>query len=116
MRRFGNSSFFRTFDYVVGLANPGLKLDRFVIDGITWTRERHSFAGQAYGFALDVFTGVCPGASGWTVTVVKEYWRGGGRSKSTKNIQWAAVHLGRKSDVMAWLTAQENILSHRQLR
>jgi hypothetical protein len=107
MRRLGDASFFRLFDRIVSSKNPGHKLDSFVVDGVTWLHERHGFSGQAYSFSLEVFTGSCAGRQSWGLTVVKEYWWKGDRSKIAKNTQWAVLDSGRRADVIAWFQKQE---------
>ena len=73
------------------------------IDGVEWDRERHSYSGATHGFTIEVTTGV---HAGWTLRVVKEYWRDS-RGESTRDLQWAHVEAGGRAEIVAWLKRQE---------
>lgn len=107
MKRLGDTSFFLLFDRLMANVNPGLKLDHFVVDGVTWARERHNFAGNTYGFSLEVFTGSCLGTPGWTMTAVKEYWWKSDHRSLAKSAQWIILNSGNKSDAAAWFRRQQ---------
>jgi hypothetical protein len=104
MKRLGDLSFFYFFDRMLSVSDPDFSLDRWVVDGVTWTRERHSFAGQTHSFTTEVFTGSCPGHQGWTLLVVKEHWWKGNQERSQR---WVLLTSGRRAEVMAWLKKQE---------
>ena len=42
--------------------------------------------------------------------VTKEYWWAGEDSKALKNLRWAKPLSGQRSDLLAWLRAQEAAL------
>jgi hypothetical protein len=107
MKTFADASFFRLFDLLLNTSNPGLKLPQWSVDGVTWERERHSFTGSTYSFAMEVFTLTRSGRRGWALMVVKEYWWAGKNSDSLKSLHWARPINGRRTDVIAWLREQE---------
>jgi hypothetical protein len=107
MKSLASPSFFRLFDLLVSHANPGLKLSRWIFDGVEFERERHSFMGPKHGVAIEIFTLTHGGRRGWTLMVTKEYWWAGEESKALKNLRWARATDGQRGDVMAWLRAQE---------
>ena len=107
MKSFADPSFFRLFDLLVGLTNPGLKRSLWSRDGVEFERSRHSFAGPRHGVAIEIFTLTRPGRRGWSLMVVKEYWWAGAEGKALKNLRWARPTAGQRADILAWLRAQE---------
>jgi len=114
MKSLARPSFFRVFDLLLGMTNPGLKLASWTHDGVTWERERHSFTGPKHGQTIEIVTLSRSGKRGWSVMVVKEYWWVGKESKALKALRWAKPIDGRHGDILAWFRAQEAALG-RQL-
>lgn len=110
MKSFARPSFFRVFDLLVGTTNPGSRLTRWTHDGVEFERERHSFAGPKHGLTIEIVTLTRGGRRGWTLMVTKEYWWAGAESKAFKNLRWARPLSGQRSDLLAWLRAQEAAL------
>jgi hypothetical protein len=109
VRKIGDASFFRIVDR---LLDPGVTRTpraRWSIDGVNWLRERHSYAGASHGFTIEVTTGTRAAKPGWTLVVVKEYWRAAG-GESMKSLQWAHIEAGSRAEVVAWLERQERKL------
>jgi hypothetical protein len=104
MKRLGDNSFFHFFDRMVLSHDPTLELDRWSVDSVTWTRERHSFTGQTHSFIMEVFTGIYPGHGGWSLMVVQEHWWNGTQKRSHR---WVLLTSGHRADAMAWLKKQE---------
>jgi hypothetical protein len=114
MKNLAHASFFRVFDVLMGEANPGLKLNTWTHDGVTWERERHSFNGAAHGQSIEIVTVSHSGKRGWRLMVVKEYWWAGQESRAIKAVRWAKATGGQSSDILAWFRGQE-ISLERQL-
>jgi hypothetical protein len=110
MKSLASPSFFRLFDLLASHTNPGLKLSRWMFDGVEFERERHSFMGPRHGVAIEIFTLIRGGRRGWALMVTKEYWWIGEESRALKNLRWARATSGQRSDIMAWLRAQETAL------
>jgi len=110
MKSFARPSFFRLFDLLLSTTNPGLKLPRWTFDGVEFERERHSFTGPKHGLTIEIYTLTRGGRRGWTLMVTKEYWWAGEDSKALKNLRWAKPLSGQRSDLLAWLRAQEAAL------
>lgn len=110
MKSFARPSFFRLFDLMVSTTNPGLRRSRWTFDGVEFEREKHTFMGPRHGVAIEIFTLTRRGRRGWTLMVTKEYWWVGEESRALKNLRWARPTSGQRSDVMAWLRAQEAAL------
>ena len=82
---------------------------RWLIDGVDWQRERHSYAGANHGFTVEVTTGTRTAKPAWTLVVVKEHWRAKS-GEVVKSLQWAHIDSGDRADVVAWLERQERKL------
>ena len=112
MKSFAHPSFFRLFDLLLSLTNPGLKRSHWTHDGVQFERERHSVTGPRHGLAIEIFTLTRLGRHGWSLMVVKEYWWAGEESKALKNLRWARPISGQRSHILSWLRAQEAKIVH----
>ncbi len=110
MKSFARPSFFRVFDVLVSTTNPGLKLMRWTHDGIEFERQRHSFSGPKHGLTIEIITLTRAGRRPWALMVTKEYWWSGPDSKAFKNLRWARPLSGQRTDILAWMRAQEGAL------
>ncbi len=107
MKSFAHPPFFRLFDLLLSLTNPGLKRSHWMHDGVQFERERHSVTGPRHGLAIEIFTLTRSGRHGWSLMVIKEYWWAGEESKALKNLRWARPISGQRSDILSWLRAQD---------
>lgn len=105
-------SFFRLFDLLVSITNPGLKRPHWSHDGVDFERERHSVMGPRHGFVVEITTLTRPGRRGWSLMVIKEYWWAGEESKALKNLRWARPTSGQRGDILSWLRTQEAKIGH----
>jgi hypothetical protein len=110
MKNLSGPSFYRLFDLLASMTNPGLKLAHWKVDGVDWERQRHSFTGPSHGFGVEIFTLRRPGARGWVLMVIKEYWWAGEENKALKSLHWSRPLRGRRGDVIAWFRVQEAAL------
>jgi hypothetical protein len=110
MKSLQRPSFFRMFDLLLSTTNPGFKLTRWTHDGVEFERERHSFTSPRHGLTIEIITLTRSGRRGWSLMVTKEYWWAGAESKAFKNLRWARPLGGLRSDLFAWLRAQEAAL------
>jgi hypothetical protein len=69
-------SFFARWRALHAASNPGLRKDRWEVDGVEWTKERHSFWGERYSFQFEVHRMAHRYGSrhGWALLVVIERW------------------------------------------
>jgi len=107
VKNFAHPSFFRLFDLLLSLTNPGLKRSHWTYDGVQFERERHSATGPRHGLAIEIFTLTRSGRRGWSLIVIKEYWWAGEESKALKNLRWARPTSGQRGDILSWLRAQD---------
>ncbi len=107
MKSFAHPPFFRLFDLLLSLTNPGLKRSHWMHDGVQFERERHSVTGPRHGLAIEIFTLTRSGRHGWSLMVIKEYGWAGEESKALKNLRWERPISGQRSDILSWLRAQD---------
>lgn len=110
MKRIGDASFFRVIDRLFGTTAKDAHTVEWTIDGVTCRRERHSYAGPHYSFAVEATTCTKAAQPDWTMIVVKEYWWKGSRREVIKSQQWANLVSGRRADLMAWMNRQKTTL------
>jgi len=110
MRTLSDSSFFRVFDLLVGTSNPGQKSQNWTIDGVQFECERHTFGGRTHSYAIDVFAISHTGRRRWSLTVVKETWWDGSRTRTIKTQSWSKLIEGSRGDIINWLRAQEHAM------
>jgi hypothetical protein len=115
MKSFARPSFFRVFDLLLGVGNPGLQQLRWTYDGVEFERERHSFTGPKHGLTIEIVTLTRGGRRGWSLMVTKEYWWAGAESRAFKNQRWARPLSGLRGDILAWLRAKEAMLDRTAL-
>ncbi len=110
MKTFSSASFFRAFDLLVSTSNPGLKQDRWKVDDVHFTRERHSFSGGSHCFAIEIFFLARPGRHSWELMVAKENWWKAGETRVVKAFCWSQRTGGDSKSILAWLRTQEKAL------
>lgn len=110
MKTLSGSSFFRLFDMLITIGNPGLKLDRWKIGDAQVERERHSFSGRTHCFAIDVYMLTHEGRKGWKLMIAKEHWWDGNHKHAIRTQAWARLIEGSRRDAMAWLRSKETDL------
>ena len=110
MKNLASPSFFRTFDLLMGVTNPGSKLTQWSLDSVEWVRDRYSVAGRAHGFVVEIVTLTRPGRRGWSLMVTKEHWWAGVGGEAIKSLRWARPVSGRRTDIIDWFRKQEAAL------
>lgn len=110
MKSLASPSFFRTFDLLVGAANPSLKLAHWDFDGVEWVRDRYSISGRNHGFVIEMITVTRPGKRGWCLLVAKEHWWVGARVEAIKSVRWSRPVSGQRKDIIEWFRKQEKAI------
>ncbi len=112
MKSFSDASFFRVFELMVAASNPGLKMSHWTIDNVSVERDRHSFSGRTYGFAIEVFTLSRSDrrswrliVTNWRLIVTKEYWWNGSQDRPLRTVRWGRVTSGSRTEALAWFRA-----------
>jgi len=108
MKNFASASFFRLFDHHV--RPPALSVDdpQWTIDGVDWTRSRHSFRNCDYGQTTEVFVGIQRGRKPWRIMVVRETWWVGSKQDAARSGHWAQLVSGDRASALAWFKARED--------
>lgn len=106
MRTFADPSFFRLIHTLIGEANSDLRFKTFAHRGVHWNRERHSFNGVVYGFAVDRYLISTPNPNGWSLLFVKEIWWDE-NDKTIRSTEWAKPLSGDRSKILEWLRLEE---------
>jgi hypothetical protein len=114
MKKLSGPAFFRLFDMLISVGNPGLKLDRWTIADVQIERERHSYSGRTHCFALDMFTLTRTGGRSWKLLVAKEFWWDGHHERAIRVQVWSRPLAGNRRDILAWMRDRELELRQRQ--
>jgi hypothetical protein len=107
MKNLASASFYRGMDQLVSASNPGLKKDRWQHAGAEFSRMRHSFSAEGHSFSVETLTVSKPSGgargAGWTLLVVKEYWRGADAAKTIHTSRWSNVTQGSRAQALAYV-------------
>jgi len=108
MRGLHSHSFFWEWQAVYASSNPGHRKDRWEIDGVDWTKERHAYWSDQYSVQLEVHRMEYKPADRleWQLLVVIERWWGPDREKNLRVTSWCKLLSGRADRVLAWLRKQ----------
>jgi hypothetical protein len=113
MKNLSGAAFFRVFDLLVGIGNPGFKLESWTVGDVRFERERHSFSGRTHCFIIELCVLTHPGRRGWKLVVAKEHWWTGDYKRVLKELRWSRDTEGSRRDILAWLRAQQIALERR---
>lgn len=110
MRGLNSRSFFARWQALHAASNPGLLSDRWEVDGVEWTKERHAYWGSAYSCQFEVHRMVRPGGAGtgWTLLVVVERWWGPDRTAAVRESYWCRPLAGKAERILDWMRKQES--------
>ncbi|OIQ84575.1 hypothetical protein GALL_336130 [mine drainage metagenome] len=83
----------------------GQSRERWELDGVIWSRQRHVYWSDVYSFRLEFHTLTNQRSKLWQLLVVKELYWGQDRQVSLKDRTWHKVQTGNVADVLEWLVA-----------
>jgi hypothetical protein len=106
MRTFSDPSLFRLIHALMDEARAD-HASAWTHRGVAWTRERHSFSGAAPAFAIQQVVLTRPGATGWTLLVVREHWWSPATDKALRSAEWAKPLAGGRAAIWEWLRLEE---------
>jgi hypothetical protein len=88
--------------------NPGRTKDQWLVDGVEWTRARHSCFSGELSFQLEIHTLIRRGVgrASWCLLVVIEHWWGPDRNSELRFGEWSRLVYGRADDALAWIKRQ----------
>lgn len=102
-------NFFWQWHAVYAASNPGLGKDRWQVEDVSWTKERHAYWGENYSLQLEVhrLERKSGGKVDWQIMVVTERWWGADRENGIRDTSWCKLITGRADRVLSWLRKQE---------
>jgi hypothetical protein len=108
MRGLNSRSFLWQWDAVYASSNPGHLKDRWTVDGVDWTKERHAYWGGQYSVQLEVHRLEYRRGNKveWQLLVIIERWWGPDRQVGIRNTSWCKLISGKVDSVQAWLRKQ----------
>jgi hypothetical protein len=109
MRGLNSRSFLSQWRTLCAHSNPSHLKDRWQVDGVEWTRERHSHWGEHYSLQLEVhrLDHRWGNRLDWRILVVVERWWGSDREKCIRETCWCRPIAGSAKQVLAWMKAQD---------
>lgn len=109
MKGFNDLRFANSFGRIHKRLNPKLAAYQWEADGVAWRRHRHAHQGPDYSCQCETFvlTAKAGKGAGWSFLYVTETWWDGAAKTVLRSHTWGKLLHGRKTDVLAWMKAQE---------
>ena len=106
MLRLSRARVLSDIDLMINNPGPALGQRKWTAKGAECSLDRHSYAGEVYGFHADILRIRMPatGRLAWELVIVAEFWR---RSdgKAMHATKWLKLLSGKPSDVLKWISA-----------
>jgi hypothetical protein len=104
VKSFADQSFFRVLDTLIGAAGgaPGSFKTGWTHQGVDVERSKHSSTAPGYNFTVEVCQLSKVGQRPWRLIAVKEYWHLEGASGLPRQVRWAKLVSGRRTDALTW--------------
>jgi hypothetical protein len=100
-----DSHVLRHWEALLVRTDPGPAADSWTVDGVAWSRQRHTYWGLAHSFRIEAHTLVRSDARPWRLLVVKETHWGSDRSQAARAMCWCQLESGRSEDLTTWMRA-----------
>lgn len=111
MRNFNDARFANVFGRIHMAINPGLRAYHWQADGVDWRREHMSHHGADYSFQCETYVLKSLGVKKtWVFMYVSDTWWDMGGKSVLRSHYWGKLMQGKKTDVIAWMKAQEEKL------
>lgn len=110
MKNLWDSRFFNVWNLLLSKTDPGPHTERWSVEAVDWSRERHGFWCADHAFRVEVHRLTCAGHSPWSLMVVSEYWWDETRKDPIRLQRWSRITRGRTADAIAWFRRQESLL------
>jgi hypothetical protein len=105
MKGLRDSHFIPRWRALYDSTNPGRTKEKWTIDGVEWTRVKHSCFAADHSFQIEIHTLThrSSGSGSWAFIVVIEHWWGADRSSEIRFGEWCRLLSGRAENVVQWL-------------
>jgi hypothetical protein len=110
VKSLNDNRFFSLLARLQAESNPNPMLDQWMIEGISWQRERHSHWGRDYAFQMECQTLTSDKPHAWRLLVVTEKWWDAKRDAPARLSQWSKLTAGDRKKVLDWFRHQEKRL------
>ena len=95
----------RHWEALLARTDPGPAQDSWAVDGVAWSRQRHTYWGLAHSFRIEAHTLAKDAPRAWRLLVVRETHWGMDRSQAARMANWCQLEAGSSADVMSWMRA-----------
>lgn len=109
MKSFSDPRLFRVLDMLTA-PEPGLAgslKTHWNTHGVEFKRSKHSCTADGYHFTVEVCQLAHDGQRGWTVIAVKEHWQVAKGTELPRQVRWAKLTSGRRTDALDWFRRRE---------
>jgi hypothetical protein len=115
MRSFADPAFFRVLDMLVASSGgaPGSFKTHWKEEEVTFDRAKHSSAAGGSGFIIEICSLTHPGPRAWRLIAVKEYWHLENSTKLLRQVRWAKLLSGTRTDALTWFKQRESEFERR---
>jgi hypothetical protein len=96
-------------EFLVNSPGPARGQRKWTTKGVECSVDRHSYAGEVYGFHADVLHIRMPatGRLAWEMVLVSEIWRRGD-TETMHSTKWLKLISGKPADVLKWISANRD--------
>jgi hypothetical protein len=105
-----SGSFLNRWQIVHRATIPSPDCERWHVSGVDWHRQRHSFAGGGYSFAVEVHTLAFGRVEKptWSLMVVVEHWWGS-EKEAMRTTTWTRCLAGTSAAIFNWVKDHEAV-------
>ncbi|WP_184514090.1 hypothetical protein [Tardiphaga robiniae] len=105
MARIGNARTIADIEYVIEPPSLGSDVTAWLAHGVSCSRDRHRFCGQAYSFSLEILELRCAAQprQRWHVVIVSERWQFRDAKAEPRGSKSLRVIQGKAADVLSWM-------------
>lgn len=110
MANINSSSFLNCWQIVHRATIPNPDCERWRVSEVDWHRQRHTFAGGGYSFAIEVHTLVAAPKDNptWSLMVVVEHWSDR-EHEALRTTTWARRLTGNSNTIVGWVKSHEAV-------
>lgn len=115
MKSFSDPRLFRVLDMLTAPDGPitGSLKTQWAAHGVEFKRSKHSCTADGYHFTVEVCQLTRQAQRGWAAIVVKEYWQLAKGPELPRQVRWAKLTAGRRTDALDWFRAREAEIDQR---